>query len=386
MAEPTPLKKASNAVRTTLGLPIALTRYVANEPFITGPLLWALTRGPLDLRERLLSPVRSNTPDRLKNYLGPTSDVRLAKIISVLKILFALGAAKRVNNALNALAMNGWYLPGMKPMAKWRWDGKTEVVVITGGCSGFGYEMVKGFAGKAKVVVIDISELPSELEKLPEVYYYKCDLSDLSAISGVCSQIKNRHGNPTVLINNAGIGDGKTILDTSTEFVQKIMTVNLTSHFVLIREFLPGMLDAKKGHVVGIASMASFVSAPGLVDYCVTKVGVLALHEGLRNELLSRYDNGFTVATTSVHPSWHATGIIKGFESKLAEHGIIADPPSNVARAVVEQVLAHRSGQIFMPRSAEGQSGTRRLPIWVQDIFLGNVQLNPFKTRSFAFG
>jgi len=386
MAEPTPLKKASNAVRTTLGLPIALTRYVANEPFITGPLLWALTRGPLDLRERLLSPVRSNTPDRLKNYLGPTSDVRLAKIISILKILFALGAAKRVNNALNALAMNGWYLPGMKPMAKWRWDGKTEVVVITGGCSGFGYEMVKGFAGKAKVVVIDISELPSELEKLPEVYYYKCDLSDLSAISGVCSQIKNRHGNPTVLINNAGIGDGKTILDTSTEFVQKIMTVNLTSHFVLIREFLPGMLDAKKGHVVGIASMASFVSAPGLVDYCVTKVGVLALHEGLRNELLSRYDNGFTVATTSVHPSWHATGIIKGFESKLAEHGIIADPPSNVARAVVEQVLAHRSGQIFMPRSAEGQSGTRRLPIWVQDIFLGNVQLNPFKTRSFAFG
>jgi len=385
MAEPTPLKKATNAVRTTLGLPVALTRYVANEPFITGPLLWALTRGPADLRERLLSPVRNNTPDRLKNYLGPTSDVRLAKIISILKILFALGAVKRVNNALNALALNGWYLPGMKPMAKWRWDGKTEVVVITGGCSGFGYEMVKGFAGKAKVVVIDISELPSELEKLPEVYYYKCDLSDLSAIGGVCSQIKNRHGNPTVLINNAGIGDGKTILDTSLEFVQKIMAVNLTSHFVLIREFLPGMLDAKKGHVVGIASMASFVSAPGLVDYCVTKVGVLALHEGLRNELLSRYENGFTIATTSVHPSWHATGIIKGFESKLAEHGIVADPPSNVARAVVEQVLAHRSGQIFMPRSAEGQAGTRRLPIWVQDAFLGNVQLNPFKTRKFAF-
>lgn len=165
MAEPTPLKKTTNAVRTTLGLPIALTRYVANEPFITGPLLWALTRGPADLRERLLSPIRSNTPDRLKNYLGPTSDVRLAKIISILKVLFALGAVKRVNNALNALALNGWYLPGMKPMAKWRWDGKTEVVVITGGCSGFGYEMVKGFAGKAKIVVIDISELPSELEK-----------------------------------------------------------------------------------------------------------------------------------------------------------------------------------------------------------------------------
>jgi len=75
------------------------------------------------------------------------------------------------------------------------------------------------------------------------------------------------------------------------------------------------------------------------------------------------------------------TGIIKGVETKLAEHGIIPDPPSNVAKAVVEQVLAHRSGQIFMPRSAEAQSGTRRLPIWLQDVALGNVQLNPFKTR-----
>ncbi|KAK5321052.1 hypothetical protein LTR70_004297 [Exophiala xenobiotica] len=385
MAEPTPIKKATNAVRTTIGLPIALTKYIANEPLITGPLLWALTRGPPDLRERLLSPLRNNTPSRLKNHLGATSDVRVAKIVTALKVLFALGAVKRVNQALNKLALNAWYLPGMKPMARWRWDGKSEVVVITGGCSGFGYEMVKEFAGKAKVVVVDISDLPAELEKLPEVYYYKCDLSDLNAIGGVCTQIKNRLGNPTVLINNAGIGSGKTILETSTDAVQRIMAVNLSSHFVLIREFLPGMLDAKKGHIVGIASMASFVAAPGLVDYCVTKVGVLALTEGLRNELLSKYENGFTVATTSVHPSWHATGIIKGFESKLAEHGIVADPPSNVAKAVVEQVLAHRSGQIFMPRSAESQSGTRRLPIWVQDVLLGNVQLNPFKTKQFTF-
>lgn len=91
------------------------------------------------------------------------------------------------------------------------------------------------------------------------------------------------------------------------------------------------------------------------------------------------------MATTSVHPSWHATGIIKGFEGKLAEHGIVADPPSNVAKAVLEQVVAHRSGQIYMPRSAEAQAGTRRLPIWLQDIFLGNVQLNPFKKNEFHF-
>ena len=141
------------------------------------------------------------------------------------------------------------------------------------------------------------------------------------------------------------------------------------------------MLAARKGHVVGISSMAAFVSAPGLVDYCVTKVGVVALHEGLRNELLSRYENGHTIANTTVHPSWHATGILKGFESKLAEYGIKPDPASNVSNADVEQVLAHRSGKIYMPRSAEAQSGTRQLPLWVQDWALGNIVLNPFKSR-----
>lgn len=76
------------------------------------------------------------------------------------------------------------------------------------------------------------------------------------------------------------IGNGKTIIETSPEFLEAIMRVNLMSHFLLIKEFLPGMLEAKKGHVVTLASMASFSAAPGLVDYCATKAGALALHEG----------------------------------------------------------------------------------------------------------
>lgn len=398
MAQPSPLAKA---VQATAGLPFVITRVLqqaAYDPLITGSLLYVLTRGPEHLRQRVLAPFRSNV-------LATNGPERVAKAVQVLKVLLALGAWKRANQMLNSLAMNGWYLPGTKPMAKWQWDGRTEVVVITGGCSGFGYEMVKGFSGKAKVMVLDVSDLPEELSKLPEVHYFRCDMTDFDAITSTAAEIKSRFGNPTVLINNAGIGgdpnmnrhshtrsdgsligSGKTVLDTSTPFLESIMKVNLSSHFVLIKEFLPGMLDAKKGHIVGIASMASFVAAPGLLDYCITKVGVLYLMEGLRNELLSRYKNGFCVATTSVHPSWHKTGIIKGFEDRLAEYGIVADPASNVANAVVEQVLSHRSGRIFMPRSAERQSGTRNLPIWVQDWFLGNVSFNPFaSSKKFTF-
>jgi all-trans-retinol dehydrogenase (NAD+) len=70
-------------------------------------------------------------------------------------------------------------------------------------------------------------------------------------------------------------------VQTSNAECEKLFKINLISHFVLIREFLPGMLRKKKGHIVAIASMASFVAAPGLVDYCCSKVGALFLSEGI---------------------------------------------------------------------------------------------------------
>ena len=465
MAEPTTLAKARTLVIALALAPIKIPRYLATEPTITGALLYILTRPAQghalsDLRARILSLFRSTpylsskqiSTVHARSYGLLNLEFTLPKVILALKALLAVGIVDRANKAMNALAMNNYQLelPGLGRVlgsgrgpkrAEWRWDGRTELVVITGGCSGFGYEMVRGFAGKAKIVVIDRSDLPKELEQrkfskcsflmarwrreagcisrsffwelqsltwwslhlVPEVYFYKCDLTDFDAITTTTSEIKTRLGNPTVLINNAGIGKfvppifpkaqiliyhlagtGKTILETPPELTKAVFAVNLSSQCVLMREFVPGMLAARKGHVVGISSMAAFVSAPGLVDYCVTKVGVVALHEGLRNELLSRYENGHCIANTTVHPSWHATGIIKGFEKRLEEYGIKPDPPSNVADAVIDQVLAHRTGKIYMPRTAEAQAGTRQLPLWVQDWALGLWTPNPFKGRKQA--
>jgi all-trans-retinol dehydrogenase (NAD+) len=70
-----------------------------------------------------------------------------------------------------------------------------------------------------------------------------------------------------------------------------------------------------------------------------------------------------------VHPSWHATGIVKPYEEKLASFGIKMDPASNVSDAVVEQVLAGRSGRIYMPRTEEAKAGIRNYPVWFHDAF-----------------
>jgi all-trans-retinol dehydrogenase (NAD+) len=113
------------------------------------------------------------------------------------------------------------------------------------------------------------------------VRYYKCDITSSSAVSETAAAIRRDVGTPSILINNAGVAKPHNILDTSEEFLEKVFRVNLLSHWITIKEFLPAMLDARKGHIVSIASMASYSSCAGLVDYAATKAGVLALHEGM---------------------------------------------------------------------------------------------------------
>jgi len=356
MSRPGPLERANRVVAGTISLPFNLVRYAATDPLLTGAFLAALTRAPLQYRARLL---------KLLGDAGLSPD-RIVLLIKSLKFLLAIGVVRRTNQALNKLALNGWHV-FKKPGAPFHWDRRSELVVVTGGCSGFGYEMVKGFARHARVVVLDISDLPGELESIDGVHYYKLDLTDFTAIESTAQTIRREHGDPTVLVNNAGIATGTTFLSTDAKLTERIFKVNIASHFVLIKEFLPGMLKARKGHVVTIASMASFHAAPGLVDYCCTKVGALFLNEGLRGELRAFHEGGSCIQTTSVHPSWHATGIVKPFEAQLNKFGIKCDPASNVSDAVVEQVLAGRSGQIFMPRTEASKTGLRSYPLWLQD-------------------
>lgn len=82
------------------------------------------------------------------------------------------------------------------------------------------------------------------------------------------------------------------------------------------------------------------------------------------------YPNGTCIQTTCVHPSWHATGIVEPYKDRLAQAGVQFGAASDVSEAVIEQVLAARSGQVFVPRSAAATTRYRDLPIWVRDAAL----------------
>jgi len=265
-------------------------------------------------------------------------------------------------------ALNHWKI--RKQGVNWDFDEsrKTEIAIVTGGASGFGLLTARGLALKMRVVVLDVSDMPEDLKRFPSVSYYKCDVTSASNVSEVASTIRREVGTPTILINNAGVASAHTILDTTEEFLEKVFRVNLLSHWTTIKEFLPAMLEAKKGHIVAIASMASYFSVASLTDYAATKAGVLALHEGLNQELKHRYGpNGRCIQTSVVHPMWARTPLIKDWESSLVAAKTFILPPEEVADKIVRQVLSGRSGQVYVPSHMSYISGIRGFPAWLQE-------------------
>lgn len=117
------------------------------------------------------------------------------------------------------------------------------------------------------------------------MFFYICDITNSSSLKTVGDKIRQTHGEPTVLVNNAGVGHDGTILEEPEDKIRQTFEVNTVSHFMTVREFLPDMIKKNHGHVITVASMASFMALGEMVDYCCTKSSALAFHEGLRQEL-----------------------------------------------------------------------------------------------------
>lgn len=244
-----------------------LIKYVFLNPVITGPLLYILSYGPADIRQPLLH--------ALDQWVPFTT---LERAYVVLKALFALGLYRILNDFFSELAQNNFRWRSEKH----RYDWPKEIAVVTGAASGFGKLISKGFAANGlKVVALDIHDsLPADMQSNKKIHYYKCDVTSADAVNTVADTIRAEHGNPSVLINNAGIAMATTILAAKPEEVRRIFDVNTISHYFTVNAFLPSMVAQHKGHVVTLASMASFVSGP--VSTCSLKTGSLRTHANIR--------------------------------------------------------------------------------------------------------
>ncbi|KKZ61467.1 hypothetical protein EMCG_00129 [[Emmonsia] crescens] len=302
--------------------------------------------------------------DILRPYVGNSIDSFLSSLNSspllkkALIGVLALSILRTVNRTLSSQAVNNWQ--SQRP-----WDNKRELVLITGGCGAIGKQIMLELAQKGiKVVIMDMNEPTFTLP--PNVFFYMADVTSTANIKVVGDAIRAAHGDPTVLINNAGVGYGGTILDEPEEKIQQTFQVNTISHFWMVREFLPAMIRENHGHVISIASMASFVALGDMADYSSSKAGALAFHESLTQELKIWY-KAKKVRMSIVHPMWVNTPMIQQLTSPRTAFNMPLMTVEVVSNAVVKQILAQRSGQVILPQGSSWFSMLRAFPTWMQE-------------------
>lgn len=165
-----------------------------------------------------------------------------------------------------------------------------------------------------------------------------------------------------MVIQNAGVVRGKTILASEPADVRVTFEVNSMAHYWITKAFLRHMVDRDHGMVVTVSSIAAWATLPDLVDYGASKAAALAFHEGLTGELRFRY-NAPRVRTVAVHPGHTQTALFTGF-NQGSSFVLPALHPDTVAEAVVKQVLTGRSGTVVLPQAASILSWLRALPDW----------------------
>lgn len=326
----------------------ALLRSTLFNPVITAPLLIALTRGPPELRARILAQF-SKLP-----YGGPSEP----GLIKALKYLVAFGLFSRINRFLNRLALNKWQLRQTTPP----FNPKEEICVVTGGSGGIGSEVIRNLAKTGvRIAIMDVAPPPSDLKAYRNVHFYQSDITNPESVNEVAGRIQTDLGTVTILLNNAGVGQTWNILDVSDAYLEKVFHINLISHWYTVKAFLPRMIEAKKGHILSVASMASYVAVAGMVDYCVTKAGVMSFHEGLNQELKHRYNAPF-IKTTAVHPYWVATKMFFDIgKNSLSPVKAPTMTPEYAGKEIAKAVLSGRSGHLILPKSRAlyGVTGAR---------------------------
>ena len=114
---------------------------------------------------------------------------------------------------------------------------------------------------------------------------FRCDVSSKESIKEAANLSRQKFGDVTLLINNAGIVSGKSLLDVPDMMIQKTEEVNGLGVLWAVREFLPAMIARNKGHIVTISSVASMVATPILTEYCASKAYASMIDEGVRVEM-----------------------------------------------------------------------------------------------------
>ena len=206
-------------------------------------------------------------------------------------------------------------------------NGKTAV--LTGAGSGFGLECARIAARRGmNVVLIDVQQDALDAANLEitalgaQTLAFKLDVASADQMEAMGNMVLTRFGAPHLIFNNAGVGSGGLIWESTLKDWEWVLGVNVMGVVHGVRIFTPMMLAAAdadpawRGHIVNTASMAGLLNAPNMGVYNVSKHAVVSLSETLYQDLQLATDQ---IGASVLCPFFVATGIAQSHRNRPDE-------------------------------------------------------------------
>ena len=228
---------------------------------------------------------------------------------------------------------------------------ENEIAFVSGASRGIGKEIAIAL-GKQGATVIGTATSESGAENITN--YLKennikglgmvMNVTDQDSISDTVKKIGDDFGAPTILINNAGITRDNLVMRMKDEEWDDIMNTNLSSIFKVSKACLRGMMKAKHGRIISIASVVGVTGNPGQANYAAAKAGVIGFSKSLAREVGSR---GITVNV--VAPGFIDTDMTRALAEEQREALLGQIPAGRLGSA---EEIAHAVAFLASPGAA----------------------------------
>jgi 2-hydroxycyclohexanecarboxyl-CoA dehydrogenase len=173
-----------------------------------------------------------------------------------------------------------------------------KVAVVTGGASGIGRAIAEALAREgARVAVLDLNEAGARetvaaLERAGgKGSAHRVDVTDVAAVDAAIDGVAAREGGLHVLVNCAGWDKPMPFVDTTPEFWDKILAINLKGPLACTRAALRHMIKQESGKIITIASDAGRVGSTGEAVYSAAKGGLIAFTKTIARETARHHIN-----------------------------------------------------------------------------------------------
>ena len=208
---------------------------------------------------------------------------------------------------------------------------KGEVALVTGASRGIGAAIADELAAQGAVVVGTATSDAGALaigERLAATggHGRRLDVNEAGAIEALVDAVSSEFGGISILVNNAGITRDNLLMRMKDEDWQAVLDTNLTSVYRASKAVMRGMMKARRGRIVNIASVIGATGNAGQANYAAAKAGIIAFSKSLAKEIGSR---GITVNV--VAPGFIATDMT-------------ADLPEAAREAMLGQIALGRLG------------------------------------------